>query len=62
MRACEYEAVGMVKFLVENGVEVNAQMNTGWTAIFTAVKKNNSEIFSYLLEKDADFAGIRRTL
>ena len=49
MRACEYKSVGMVKFLVENGVDINAKMKTGWNAIFTAVKKRNVEIFDYCL-------------
>ena len=62
MSACQYGSMDMARFLVENGADVNAKMVTGWTALFTTVKKGDSDAFNYLMEKRAHYEGrlIRR--
>ena len=54
MRACEFEATDMVKFLVEHGANVNARMESGWTALYTTIKKNNEEAFNHLVTHGAN--------
>ena len=58
MRACEYDATSVVKLLVESGADVNAKMESGWTALYTVIKKANEELFNYLQDSGADTKSI----
>ena len=40
--------------LLENGADVNAKRNDGWTALLMAVKEGHLAVMEPLLEKDAD--------
>lgn len=43
-----------VRFLVENGADVNFQDSDGWSPLYAAVAENRQEIIDYLLENGAN--------
>ncbi|MEX2443299.1 MAG: ankyrin repeat domain-containing protein [Alkalispirochaeta sp.] len=52
--AIENEDYEMVRFLVQNGADVNKANRAGWTPIMTAARTGNREILQYLLQEGAD--------
>ncbi|MFO8042099.1 MAG: ankyrin repeat domain-containing protein [Alkalispirochaeta sp.] len=52
--AISNEDYEMVRFLVENGADVNQANGSGWTPIMTAARVGNREILQYLLDEGAD--------
>jgi len=45
--------MGMVKFLVENGADVNIRMYKGFTPLMVAIYKGHYDVIQYLLSKNA---------
>uniref|UniRef100_A0A6C0C8R1 Uncharacterized protein n=1 Tax=viral metagenome TaxID=1070528 RepID=A0A6C0C8R1_9ZZZZ len=52
--ACITDQIGMVKFLIENEIDVDARCNKGLTALSYAVISNNITAITLLLECDAN--------
>jgi ankyrin repeat protein len=52
--ACKYKHDDIVKFLVENGANINETVNTGSTPLAVAMLAGNFEIADYLIQKKAD--------
>ena len=52
--ACDQDNLPFVKFLVNNGADVNQATTNGWTAAHAAAKKGNVKTVQFLLEKGAD--------
>ncbi len=46
--------IEMMKVLLAQGLDINAQDDTGWTALMLAVQKNNAEAVRFLLEQGAN--------
>ncbi len=44
----------VVQALLENGADVNAQGQSGWTALHSASRSNNYDVVQALLDKRAD--------
>ncbi|XP_070797043.1 2-5A-dependent ribonuclease [Pituophis catenifer annectens] len=44
----------LVQQLVEDGADVNAKVENGWTPLHSAVQRNSEEIVNFLLENGAD--------
>lgn len=52
--ACKYGHSDIVKFLVENGANVNETVNTGSTPLAVALLAGNFDIADYLVKNKAD--------
>ncbi|MFW5827586.1 MAG: ankyrin repeat domain-containing protein [Alkalispirochaeta sp.] len=52
--AISNEDYEMVRYLVQNGADVNKANRAGWTPIMTAARTGNREIIGYLLDQGAD--------
>ncbi len=50
LEAARKNDLGKVKYLVENGANVNAKDNDGWTPLHWAASKNNLDMVKYLVE------------
>jgi ankyrin repeat protein len=50
MFAVKYENLNSVKFLVENGANINLKNNNGLSPLILAVKHSNLDIVKYLVE------------
>ena len=59
MRACEYSALLMIKFLVANGADINAKCDSGWTALYSCIRKQSEDTFNYLIDAGVDIEGKR---
>jgi ankyrin repeat protein len=46
----------MVKFLVDNNADINAQDNEGWTPLHAAVSVGNLDVAKYLISKGASLS------
>lgn len=44
----------MVQFLIDNGAEIDAQDNEGWTPLMAGISCNFLDIVRFLLDKNAD--------
>jgi len=54
--AISNEDYEMVRYLVQNGADVNMANDAGWTPIMTAARTGNREIIGYLLDEGADLS------
>ena len=52
--AANIGSLEIVKYLVENGCNVNSKSNSGRTPLFSAAFKGNAQIIEYLAQKGAD--------
>ena len=52
--ACKYNHMDIVKFLLENGADINETVNTGSTPLAVALLAGNFEIADFLIQKKAD--------
>lgn len=52
--AANYGAIHLVEFLLDEGVDINAQDINGWTALHFSAKNNYFEIIDVLLENKAN--------
>lgn len=53
-RSVYQNRVDIVKYLLEQGADVNKKDNADWRPVYTAVKQNRCEIMVLLLENNAD--------
>ena len=44
----------MLSLLIENGADINAKANDGWTALMEAAYEGHIETIKFLIEKGAD--------
>lgn len=54
MKACEYNQLAVVEYLIENGANINLQDNHGWTALMYAISSPSVEIVRLLIKLGAD--------
>ena len=62
LKACEVEDLEQVKQLVESGADLEVKNENGQTPLFIAVKQNNLELATFLMEKGADLNAIKELL
>ena len=48
------EGAGVIRVLLEAGVDINARGNNGWTALHVAADNEEAEVVRALLEAGAD--------
>lgn len=51
---CSRSSVTTVRTLVDYGAEIHAEMNNGWTTIFSAIVNPDVNVLLYLLENNVD--------
>ena len=54
MSACENHRVDSVTWLISKGVNVNASMSTGWTALHAAAKVGATQCIQVLMQHGAN--------
>jgi len=52
--ACYSENENLVKYLVENGVDITIETKSGETALFYACQRKNKKIVKYLIDQGAN--------
>ena len=57
-KAAYYGHLEIVKYLVENGADINAKDNNGWTSLIHAAYNGHLEVVKYLVENKADINAI----
>ena len=57
MIAARYRTFEMVKYLVDNGADVNAKDNDHWNVLMFAIENGKLDMVRYLFEQGADVDG-----